>query len=1276
MKRCRFSFPMLLGVLLLVVCAGAAQCAILYVRTSGSDLNSGASWAQAKKTIQAAVNAAVSGDEVWVAAGSYKEKVILEHAVSVLGGFNGTESLPLQRNWITNVTTIDGDNTGGAAVVTVAAETGPTLDGFRITRGAAGGVYVGVGSAPVIRNNTIIDNSASLGAGIYCADQSNPQIYDNIIQSNRATSGRGGGIYCVNCSALIYNNTVRANVAYNGGGIYALALPPSPDAVVEDFPVIINNVISGNTGILYGGGILVKNSSHTIANNTVVANNAGLEGGGMFIERAADIAQANILLVGNNIIAFNGSGIYVSGDAEMLWILTNCVYGNLMYDYSPLLEDLPDLYPEGDFAGNISADPLFVDRDAGNYRIVEGSPCRDAGLNSMVSPGDKDMDGRPRIHPEGGIVDIGADEWDGTFTIYHVSPTGSDTNDGSEWRFAKRTLQAALNAAVPGDEIWVAAGTYNENITPKESTRLYGGFVGVEESIAERNVSANLTTIQGSGGSVVTLRTLSVLDGFTIRGGQIGVQCVSAVSTIESCTMTANATGIESSGSNLTVRNCSFISNTSHGVSYSATQGSFDSCQFSGSGHTGLYCISSSPTVSNCQFTGNVVYGVRLEAGSSPSIFNTTIRGSETGVFCHGESSPILLSNAIIQNKFYGLQCNLGSSPTVDSCWISGNQRTGAYIRGSSSPVFVNTVFGGNGADALVCENSSPTLTNCTIGRNAGRGLWAHNSSPVLTNVIVAGNRAAAGGAVDNTGGGSPVISFCCFYANGALPFRGVTSPVGKNGNVAANPKFLNPLAGLYALLEGSPCLGAGNVSAPYLPTADLRGVPRPAGSVSIGAYELYDQPVAPPRVVYARSDAPAGGDGKSWATAYVDVQRAINDAATTGGQVWVRAGNYYGRIVLKEDVEVYGGFAGTETSLSQRNHTANVTSIIASPSVAAVTGEDWAAVDGFTIRGGLYGVYCASKSPRVANCTVRQNSTGLYTSMGSSVEVAGCTFDANTYYGVYCHTGSYASISGCAMTGNAGGIYCFASSPTIENCLVQENRNYGMLFDSGASPTVRGCDIINNSTGIYCYNKSAPQISGCQIYFSTWYGLRCDAQSSPGVSNSVINRNTRLAVYCYSGSSPTLVNCTIASNGTHGVLADYSAPSIVNCTIANNGGSALYSYYSTPILTNGIVAFNAAEQGGAVRKQGAGTPSVSFTCFHSNGASPYFGMPSSPIGVNSNIEADPKFLAAGLGNYSLQAGSPCVDTGSNISGLPATDLAGNPRIVNGTVDRGSLERQ
>jgi len=83
-------------------------------------------------------------------------------------------------------------------------------------------------------------------------------------------------------------------------------------------------------------------------------------------------------------------------------------------------------------------------------------------------------------------------------------------------------------------------------------------------------------------------------------------------------------------------------------------------------------------------------------------------------------------------------------------------------------------------------------------------------------------------------------------------------------------------------------------------------------------------------RVDYA---ATGSGDGSSWTNAYTDLQAAINEAATHGtaalpAQIWIRFGTYYPTagtdrsisFQLKNNIELYGGFLGNETTLEERD--------------------------------------------------------------------------------------------------------------------------------------------------------------------------------------------------------------------------------------------------------------------------------------------------------------------------------------------------------------------
>ncbi|MFT5886017.1 MAG: hypothetical protein ACI9IP_002481, partial [Arcticibacterium sp.] len=93
---------------------------------------------------------------------------------------------------------------------------------------------------------------------------------------------------------------------------------------------------------------------------------------------------------------------------------------------------------------------------------------------------------------------------------------------------------------------------------------------------------------------------------------------------------------------------------------------------------------------------------------------------------------------------------------------------------------------------------------------------------------------------------------------------------------------------------------------------------------------------------IYVDTDVTTNGDGTSWANAYNNLQDAI-DAAAVNDEIWVAAGTYLptdapdgttstgatdrnNAFHLGTDMKIYGGFAGTETQLSQRDAATNIT--------------------------------------------------------------------------------------------------------------------------------------------------------------------------------------------------------------------------------------------------------------------------------------------------------------------------------------------------------------
>jgi predicted outer membrane repeat protein len=376
-------YPVLLvSVIILALLAFGAvgqvsAASIIYVKASASGLNKGTSWTNAYKSLQSALGFAVSGDQIWVAAGTYKPtggtnravSFTLKNGVAVYGGFAGTETSLSQRNITANVTILSGDI--GTAVtksdnsyhVVNGGTTDNTaiLDGFTITAGNANGFsypqYLGGGIfnafiGPTMRNLVLSGNSAGDGGGMYILnnigsnaivtnvtfsansatnggglDISGYATLTNVTFNNNSAIGYGGGIQNYGGGALTLVNVVfKGNSAANGGGMQN----DQSSATLSDVS------FSGNSASLQGGGIYNYTSNPTLKSVTFNSNLASNNGGGMYNENSSP-TLTNATFSGNS--ATNGGGMenYNTSSATLKNVTfksNSASNGGGMYNYS------------------------------------------------------------------------------------------------------------------------------------------------------------------------------------------------------------------------------------------------------------------------------------------------------------------------------------------------------------------------------------------------------------------------------------------------------------------------------------------------------------------------------------------------------------------------------------------------------------------------------------------------------------------------------------------------------------------------------------------------------------------------------------------------------------------------------------------------------------------------------------------------------------------------------------------------------------------------------
>ena len=184
-------------------------------------------------TIQAGINAAVGGDLVLVAPGTYEERIrFLGKAVTVRSDADGlSDTYDIDPE----ATVMQGGAMGSVVTFWNRETEASVLDGFTVTNGSGtflsewdapcGGGVLCYFASPTIRNCKIAANNADWGGGLFCK-LSSASIVDCEIASNNAQWG--GGVYSEQSVLRIELSTIMANTAEGGGGV----------VINEGFPTI------------------------------------------------------------------------------------------------------------------------------------------------------------------------------------------------------------------------------------------------------------------------------------------------------------------------------------------------------------------------------------------------------------------------------------------------------------------------------------------------------------------------------------------------------------------------------------------------------------------------------------------------------------------------------------------------------------------------------------------------------------------------------------------------------------------------------------------------------------------------------------------------------------------------------------------------------------------------------------------------------------------------------------------------------------------------------
>lgn len=411
---------------------------------------------------------------------------------------------------------------------------------------------------------------------------------------------------------------------------------------------------------------------------------------------------------------------------------------------------------------------------------------------------------------DGALTEQEIRELAGDFYIHEIwvddDYTEEGSNDGHIWGVtAFDTIQDGIDAASDGYTVYVAEGTYYENVTLKNGIKLIGE-------------NRETTIIDGNNlGCVITsnhCEPITIVEGFTVTNGSA-----------------FNGGGMANwNHSEVTVRNCLFLENT---------------C----TGHGGaMYNNYSYPTITDCDFVDNSCEhrgGAICNNTQSPATITNCRFVSNTSYETAGAVSNCYDSNSIMTDCLFmdNTTTNIGGAVTASShsdivltgCRFINNfaiNGGAAAVDSYGGATILNCAFIGNTASAsggavVNWYYSDSLVTNCTFAgnsANAGGAVYNRQDSEItISNSILWGNTASSGNEILNYAGNAAVFQYSDISGSGGSG-TGWDSSLGNDGggNIDVNPSFVDvdgddDVFGTddddVSLSAGSPCIDAGDNS-------------------------------------------------------------------------------------------------------------------------------------------------------------------------------------------------------------------------------------------------------------------------------------------------------------------------------------------------------------------------------------------------------------------------------------------------------------------------------
>lgn len=432
----------------------------------------------------------------------------------------------------------------------------------------------------------------------------------------------------------------------------------------------------------------------------------------------------------------------------------------------------------------------------------------------------------------------------------------------------------------------------------------------------------------------------------------------------------------------------------------------------------------------------------------------------------------------------------------------------------------------------------------------------------------------------------------------------------------------------------------------------------------------------------------PSGsGNGSSWANAS-SLQNAIA-IASSNSQIWVKHGNYpvsSTLLVSLSNISIYGGFAGNETALNQRDWTNNTTVFNGQNTVKIMRfSSNNGIIDGIHFRNGFVtgtvdttndgggALRLAGHDQIIRNCTFLNNRStaergagAIFIWFGGGQLIQNCSFENNTH------------IITTTNSNGGGAIHNWDEDVTIRNCRFINNsssRSGGAIYSWGENFKIEGSRFVNNHSDD---NGGAIHINSNDLLLTNSFFSGNTADDSGGA----IHNDKLLKV-----SNSLFINNNASNLG--GAIYNREELAVTNSTFVNNNNTAIiHSRFSPSQFFNSSThIYNSIFYGNTPKAADFFSDISPSTGINSNDDSEKDIrrniVQEYNLGTNNMIGENPQFVN-NTNNFRLQTFSPAVNAGNNAlynqvsptNAGSSTDLDGNPRLYGTAIDYGAYELQ